>query len=147
MRIIYVRALTTDTYAQIRWMIPLLVLLLAGIVQYMFTADATMASEELYGDRLRYNTKMFPIVRSLLSFVSANRSNDPVMRYLTKLFTEERVVHAELHTNDTNSELLHYALTNPRDYNYRLLFGVVFRGNSEVGTHLSLCRRSRGKGS
>lgn len=112
--------------------IPLLVLGLAGFVKYMLTAEAPY-SKEMFADRLRYDAKGFAMVRSLLGFVTADEKQDRVARDLTKLFAEENVAPITISAHNTNAMLLEYAVENSRDYNYNMLFGAIFKGNSTVG--------------
>ncbi|KAK8767781.1 hypothetical protein V5799_005440 [Amblyomma americanum] len=113
---------------KVRWVVPVSVLLLATYLQHMFTEDK-MVSSDFYTDRLTYTTK---VLHGLvpMAFITANHSVDPVMRHLKKLISEEDIRLIDVSADHTSSRLLDIADENPRTYNYRLLFGAIFRGNT-----------------
>ncbi|KAH7970138.1 hypothetical protein HPB49_000075 [Dermacentor silvarum] len=112
----------------VRWVVPVCVLLLATHLQRLFSED-DFVSSDFYKDRLQYTIRALH-VPSPLNFISTNRSRgDPVVRHLRKLFAEEDIRSVYIGSDHTSSRLLDYAEENPRIYNYRMLFGVVFMAN------------------
>ncbi|KAH6929439.1 hypothetical protein HPB50_000256 [Hyalomma asiaticum] len=113
--------------SQVRWVVPVCVLLLATYLKHLFTEDRIVSSD-FYKDRLLYSVRHLHL--PAVGFLTGNDNNDPAVRHLLKVFAEEDVHLIDISANHTNSHLLDYAYENPRAYNYLLLFGAVLKENS-----------------
>ncbi|KAH7985664.1 hypothetical protein HPB52_025482 [Rhipicephalus sanguineus] len=122
---------TKGSLAQVRWVVPVCVLLLATYFQHLFTEDRIVSSD-FYKDRFFYSVRTLHV--PAVGFMTANGSTDPVARHLMKIFAEEDVHLIDVTAGHTNSRLLDYAYDNPRAYNYLLLFGAVLKENSAQAT-------------
>ncbi|KAL1475491.1 hypothetical protein MTO96_019608 [Rhipicephalus appendiculatus] len=120
---------TKGSLAQVRWVVPVCVLLLATYFQHLFTEDKIVSSD-FYKDRFFYSVRTLHV--PAVGFVTANGSTDPVVRHLMEIFAEEDVHLVDVSAEHTNSRLLDYAYDNPRAYNYLLLFGAVLKENTAV---------------
>ncbi|XP_077548580.1 ATP-binding cassette sub-family A member 2-like [Haemaphysalis longicornis] len=114
----------------LRWVVPVSVLLLSsGLRQAFITAESELDSSRFYQDRLLYDSQRLN-VHSPLGFITAKRNGGPVMQHLKALFAEENIRLTPISTEHTSSRLLDFADDDPKTYNYQLLFGAIFKGDS-----------------
>ncbi|XP_077548808.1 phospholipid-transporting ATPase ABCA3-like [Haemaphysalis longicornis] len=119
-----------DVLDKVRWVVPVSVLLLSAGLRQAFTT-AGLDSNRFYQDRLLYDSKRLN-VHSPLGFITAKRNGDPVMQHLKALFAEENIRLTPISAEHTSARLLDFADDDPKTYNYQLLFGAIFNGDSAV---------------